>query len=76
MPKGMFPFLTVKDLQNRLSLYFEKVGRKAPSRPTLYRLEEKGVWKPTKSGANNWRIFNDADLEVAVQSILKEYAII
>ena len=76
MPKGMFPFLTVKDLQQRLVPYFDKVGRKAPSRPTLYRLEEKGVWKPTKEGANHWRIFNDTDIEVAVQSILKEYAII
>lgn len=75
MPKGIFPFLTVKDLQNRLIPYFEKVGRKAPSRPTLYRLEGRGIWKPTKSGANNWRIFNDIDLDKAVDSVLKEYAI-
>lgn len=76
MPKGRFPFLTVRDLQDRLTSDFEKVGRKPPSRPTLYRLEERGVWKATKAGANNWRMFSEEDLNQSAQNILKYYAIV
>lgn len=82
MPKGIFPFRTLKDLMEGLENEFEKYNKQnpdkrplqAPSRPTLYRYEEEGVWKPTQTGANGWRKFNDEDLEQAIQNILKHCA--
>jgi hypothetical protein len=76
MPKGVFPFLTIKDLIRRMETEFVKIGRKPPSRPTLYRLQERGVWEPTSTGANGWRKFNEEDLEKAAQAIMKDCEII
>lgn len=76
MPKGQFPFLTIKDLIERLTPEFESRKRKPPSRPTLYRLQERGIWEPTSIGANGWRKFNEDDLEKAAQAILKDCEIV
>lgn len=83
MPKGQFPFLTIKDLLVRLQEEWDIAikkgvmpeGKKAPSRPTLYRLQERGVWTPSKVGDTRWRILNKTDFDIAIKNIKAEYGI-
>jgi len=80
MAKGQFPFLTMKDLMIRLKVEWDKkreageIGEenKAPTRPTLYRMEKRGVWKPLRISSGGWRAFDSATLEEAIQNILKD----
>jgi len=69
MPKGTFPFYTLKDLMLRLQEACEKSGRTPPSRPTLYRMEKRDVWEATSYGPNGWRKFSKEGLEKAVRAI-------
>ena len=72
MPKGAYTFLTIKDLMRRLGEECKRTGQTPPSRPTLYRMEKQGIWRPTSYGANGWRKFTKEDLEIAVRAISKE----
>lgn len=72
MSKGVYSYLTLRNLMARLEEECNKVGRTPPSRPTLYRLEDRKVWRATSVGANRWRKFSREDLEIAVEAILKD----
>lgn len=69
MPKGTFSYFTLKDLMLRLQEECEKSGRTSPSRPTLYNMEKRGIWKATSYGSNGWRKFTKEGLEKAVKAI-------